>query len=317
MSAKPVPAEPIWYRIFFQQPRGTNAWKEQRRPVVVAGEVERDRILARKRPKAVLCEVARIYECDQCHRRGPWTDDWRWFGSWADLDDGKPVLKFCSRACGDAYAPEGKPGGTYEPARRGENRERYRVLQKAREAPTAHRKVPMPDWPGPGSCRWCLKPTVWEMGKKKGRLAPKRNWHNACYYQYRLHTEIAAQFDFLFDRDGPRCRACGAGGYAELRSTSCAGGEITWTILKPSIVLEVDHIFPLWRFSEIRVDDRRRLYGPENLWLLCLPCHKKKTRLEAAERATRRRLSEAEGPPPAVPLLILQAGQEDEDDRSP
>jgi hypothetical protein len=229
---------------------------------------------------------------------------------------GQPVLKFCSPQCRpeECVREKKQPGVEYgrwvrvshfEPDPAGGVTERWRILREV-GAPDAHRKVPMPEWPGPGSCRWCLEPTIYETGKKKGEPA-KRNWHNACYYEYRLHTEIAAQFDFLFSRDGPRCQICGAGGYASAGEIRIRPEGMSWaefydadkqqlplkTILKPAIVLEVDHVIPLWRAWSFGGDleARRRWYGPANLWLICIECHKAKTAIEAAERAAVKRSS--------------------------
>lgn len=282
--------------------------------MIVAGEAERDRILAQRRPKAVHCEKARIYECETCRCRGPWGEKWCWFGTRDDMKDGRPIRIFCGGACRQFARVESEPRddrdydawpmvSQFEPDPDGAISERWSIVTEAAR-PDVHRKVPMPEWAGPGVCRWCLEPTVYESGKKKGQPA-KRNWHNACYYEYRLHTEIAAQFDFLFDRDGPRCQICRAGGYA-----SAGEGRIkpegmsiatylrtprdqlaVYTDLKPLIVLEVDHVVPLWRAVLFRGDlaARRSWYGPTNLWLLCVECHKAKTAIEAAERAAVRR----------------------------
>lgn len=39
------------------------------------------------------------HTCSVCGRRAQWGSSWTWWGSWRDLDDGKPVYKFCSDAC--------------------------------------------------------------------------------------------------------------------------------------------------------------------------------------------------------------------------
>lgn len=188
----------------------------------------------------------------------------------------------------------------FEPDPTGRVRERWRILREVGD-PTAHRKVPMPEWPGPGVCRWCLEPTIWESGKRAGQPA-KRNWHNDCYYEYRLHTAMAEQYDFLFDRDGPRCQTCGDGGYAAGMEIVARPPGMSWaefiatdnsdfpiyTSLKAAIRLEVDHVIPLWRVA-LLWPTRRDLYGPINLWLLCEDCHKAKSAIEAAERAAVKR----------------------------
>jgi hypothetical protein len=281
------------YRVFYRRPKGKawSAWPSE----LVEGEEARDRLLERTKPKAVHWERALIHVCCGCGRTGAWEQGWTWFGTEKDMKASRPIRKFCQPACRPADVQERIPKNGvpyeewlklsgFEPDPTGSVGERYRILSEVAQ-PASHRKVPMPPWPGPGSCRWCLEPTIWESGKKKGQPAPQRNWHNECYYLYRLHTEIAAQFDFLFERDGPRCQICGEGGYA---ASYCAP-DVTY--LKPSIVLEVDHVIPLWRAIDFggALADRRRLFGPDNLWLLCVECHKAKTAVEAAERAERNR----------------------------
>jgi 5-methylcytosine-specific restriction endonuclease McrA len=49
--------------------------------------------------------------------------------------------------------------------------------------------------------------------------------------------------------------------------------------------LEVDHKIPLWSIAHLPDEERRRFFGPENLWLLCPRDHKAKSKREAAERA--------------------------------
>ncbi len=66
-----------------------------------------------------------------------------------------------------------------------------------------------------------------------------------------------------------------------------------------SSALEVDHRIPLWEIAHLPDDERRAYFGPENLWLLCPPCHKAKTRREAAQRARERRMVLAQ-----LPLFI-------------
>ena len=52
--------------------------------------------------------------------------------------------------------------------------------------------------------------------------------------------------------------------------------------------IQVDHVRPLWSLTaEERTD--LKWWGPQNLQILCTPCHAAKTRKEAAERARSRR----------------------------
>lgn len=40
-----------------------------------------------------------IHECTVCGHRDAWRDSWQWYGSWALLDDSKPIVKICSEGC--------------------------------------------------------------------------------------------------------------------------------------------------------------------------------------------------------------------------
>lgn len=43
--------------------------------------------------------ASRLHRCTVCGAVGPWSPSWQWFGSMADLDDGRPVVKTCGAAC--------------------------------------------------------------------------------------------------------------------------------------------------------------------------------------------------------------------------
>lgn len=292
------------YRVFFRKPKGTSwcgPWPEQ----LVEGPDARDRLMAQPRPRAIHWEVALLHDCETCGDRRPWDGGWRWYGRPDDIEEGRPIRKFCSEQCRPVgigrrvKRPEGMSYyewpqlSQFEPDHGGSVHERWKILQEVGD-PTAHRKVPMPAWPGPGTCRWCLKPTVVETGKKIGQLAPGRNWHNACYQQYLLHTDAAVQAEFLAKRDGPWCAICGPGdgryrGHVVYEDWNKIAGfcALIW-----SVPTEVDHVIPLWKVVEL-YPRRREFYGPVNLWLLCVPCHKAKSADEAAERAAAKRSTTA------------------------
>lgn len=46
------------------------------------------------------------HQCCMCGKRDDWRSSWIWYGSYKDLDDGKPVKKFCSRSCAEKAAEE-------------------------------------------------------------------------------------------------------------------------------------------------------------------------------------------------------------------
>lgn len=66
--------------------------------IITAAEYDRRQQLKR-RPRYILVEKARIHVCSTCGNSGPWTESWSWFGSYADLDDDRPVKKYCSAEC--------------------------------------------------------------------------------------------------------------------------------------------------------------------------------------------------------------------------
>jgi 5-methylcytosine-specific restriction endonuclease McrA len=290
-----------FWRIYYRQRGGCMSANPTE---VVEGEEERDRIMARRSPKAVHYELAKMHTCSRCGFEGPWTKEWSWFGSWKMIDESRPVKKFCSPACAKKMpVRKPKPDGiswkehqvpmTMEAVPHDEKRSTWDALHAAREAPTKHRKVPMPDVkPGSGSCRWCALPIYHDRGKKKGLLAENRSWHTPCYNEYLRFTDRNAQAHFLRDRDGPWCAICGPaeGRWVGKRIWHDPVKETGVTEIEWSFTTEVDHIIPLWKAADYQDWlTRRRLYGPENLWLICGSCHKAKTRLEAAERAARKR----------------------------
>jgi len=49
----------------------------------------------------------KIHICSICGKEGNWNDSWRWYGSYKDAEDGKPIEKYCSRECA---LKSGNPG---------------------------------------------------------------------------------------------------------------------------------------------------------------------------------------------------------------
>lgn len=43
-----------------------------------------------------------VHQCSTCGKREEWGDTWSWFGSIADIENSRSVLKFCSAACAKA-----------------------------------------------------------------------------------------------------------------------------------------------------------------------------------------------------------------------
>lgn len=79
----------------------TGWWKLTRRDgtTFVVDDTELKRLRGLKRPGFVSSEPARLHICSVCQTRGPWTESWGWYGSWKDIDEGRPVKKFCSDEC--------------------------------------------------------------------------------------------------------------------------------------------------------------------------------------------------------------------------
>lgn len=195
------------------------------------------------------------------------------------------------------------------------------------------RAFPMPAWPNSGKylwCKWCGEPIPKVID---GKTSGQRMWHPACLHEYELHTRVTVQFDHLADRDGRRCACCPEGAAIPKRwqvgqwpvrmvrqphwtserwgdlshfwENPCPGkpwreqteleratGEV-WDV---DLVdwLEVDHRVPLWEVADLPDEERRWYFGPGNLWLLCGPHHKEKTRREATRRAWIRKLARAQ-----------------------
>ncbi len=57
------------------------------------------------------------HTCSMCGKIEPWSDDWSWYGSYKEFEDGKPILKFCSDGCKNDAIIHGKaPDGEVEAA---------------------------------------------------------------------------------------------------------------------------------------------------------------------------------------------------------
>lgn len=176
-----------------------------------------------------------------------------------------------------------------------------------------------------GVCKWgCGEPVA----------KPALYWHKACFEEYALHTRASDQKAYLVQCHGRRCATCRAvepqkWSYSEVRCLTAdwirrsfratapdmvewaallwEGSAKRWADQTPEeraiggqqdiervCALEVDHRIPLWEVADLPDDERRWYFGPGNLWLLCPPCHKLKTKREAARRAYERRLAKAQ-----------------------
>lgn len=92
----------------------------------------------------------------------------------------------------------------------------------------------------------------------------------------------ARRYYDLCHRDGCFCRSCGEKGHSIWRRAGVYNnpewGNARYTVVNGSSSLEVDHVVPL---SEGGTNDI------DNLWLLCIDCHKRKTSMERSRRLKR------------------------------
>jgi hypothetical protein len=287
-----------WYRVHYR--KGFD---------VVNGEAELARAVARKAPKVLLHEPAEVHTCSVCLKEEAWWTEqtrfgdtwgrtkrpqagWSWFGSYQDRC-AKVEMKFCSPECRATFkrpAERDRRCGMlrYEPdvVHDGAGIERWKALHAARREADP-RQFPFPTFPdertGNGWCRWCGEAVA----------KPARTWHAECLDDYRLHTDLDAQYRHLVKRDGWGCAIAGRGNGRLVRATESystfdvhAGTGTTW--LRWSEPLQVDHVIPLWSVMHLPPDERRAYFGPDNLWLLGEPAHRKKTAAEASARAAGR-----------------------------
>jgi hypothetical protein len=106
-----------------------------------------------------------------------------------------------------------------------------------------------------GNCRWCGG----LINREDGTMDKRRRWHPACLAQYMLWGFWPKTMNIVRRRD-KCCVLCGGPGE------------------------EVDHIEPIWRSGNLV-----STHFLANLRLLCLECHKQKTRADGAERRAERR----------------------------
>lgn len=120
------------------------------------------------------------------------------------------------------------------------------------------RKPKTPYWEkGPGFCRWCGE----TIRNHAGTINNKKKWHEQCLHEYFLRSRPMYARRFIWERDQGKCAKC---------DTEVKRRYGDW---------DLDHIVPL-------IDGGS--HGPENMQILCKPCHKVKTSQEAKERAKRK-----------------------------
>lgn len=129
-------------------------------------------------------------------------------------------------------------------------------------------------------CRWCHGPLP------KGRSS----WcSNDCVQSYLMRKTWKYAARAVLNRDKGRCQICGIDLKrlkALLRETRGRGYAFArWVLMWFDLmnrreVYDIDHIVPRWRGGTNH---------PSNLRTLCVCCHKRVTRLQAAERASEKR----------------------------
>ena len=132
---------------------------------------------------------------------------------------------------------------------------------------TNHRKPPKPPFyysGGNGVCRQC----GYTILRPDGRQNFRANWHPACVKEYRLIHFPADTRKAVWKRDQGVCGYCGV---------QCS--RTAWDVEHVKPLYEANGDLDYWKMS--------------NTVTACLPCHKKKSAKEAAERAAKRRAEKA------------------------
>lgn len=130
-----------------------------------------------------------------------------------------------------------------------------------------------------------------------------------CRREYHLHTDRDLQFRHVASRDGLKCDGCGTSPTKWRRGAVCyLGGEpmterqdyenplMFWVLgtrycsIERVTALELEHARPLWEVAHLDDEARRPYFGPSNLRLMCIDCHKPKTSGEAKARAKSNRM---------------------------
>lgn len=113
-----------------------------------------------------------------------------------------------------------------------------------------HRQPPKPIfWNVPrGSCRFCGTEIV-----ENDKINRRKHWHSKCAKTWRIMNNPSDAREYVLKRDRKTCQECG----------------------EKKMAFEVDHIRPLFE-AKGNLD----YWKPENLVLLCRPCHVEKTRAD-------------------------------------
>lgn len=121
----------------------------------------------------------------------------------------------------------------------------------------------------------------------------RRSWcSDQCVQTWWLATDAQTQLRHLVELHGQVCWGCGAREWYPPRDYVVRKQWSMRHFIGPigprPVKLEVEHRRPLWSLTP---EERRELrwWLPFNLQLLCVSCHRAKTKREAGERAAGRR----------------------------
>lgn len=152
-----------------------------------------------------------------------------------------------------------------------------------------------------GQCRWCGLAIL----NVDGSPNLRRNWHEDCVHIFKMCNHPTYARDVVFQRDNGVCAYCDADTVQDSRHWKVIRhhSEHTVELLKDgSTVLycsfrykpawDVEHEIPLWKTADMPRKERIKYFTLDALKTACLPCHKRKTAEEAAERAHIKRLGD-------------------------
>lgn len=134
---------------------------------------------------------------------------------------------------------------------------RRKKKSKSTRQETSHRKAPRPStWNcSRGWCRFCGEKII-EDGKQNRR----KHWHQPCADRWKIMNDPKLARHHVFIREKGTCQGEGCGFRSPLMKD-----------------FQVDHVRPLF---EAQGD--LSYYGDENMQLLCISCHLKKTKEDMA-----------------------------------
>jgi hypothetical protein len=124
----------------------------------------------------------------------------------------------------------------------------------------------------------------------------RRRWHNRCFAIGSVAIFPAYAFAWLRRRQRGRCAGCDIE-FAPNREPWNGRNSVDPPIARMfestrsmTERVELDHIVPLWKVAKMPLERQTiRWWLAGNLQLLCVPCHRAKTALEAKELGLLRR----------------------------